>query len=603
MIKRLCKILLVMLLLYLPGKVYAMDVKGYATVSDLLIASSSNQIKPNNSCSHREINGSYSSIYASPGKLHCLDAGDEVLVLDYDNKEASTIDSCKQGFYLVKYTYPKGDSYKGYVCADYIKTNIDASKYKDEFNKSGLPEIYHEKLTLLKDIHPNWKFKAYNTGLDWDKVITNESVVGMSYIQSSNPLYLSLDEGSYNVSTNTYNMMEVGGWYAANKATVAYYMDPRNFLDDKQIFMFENLGYNSTYQTLNVIESILKDTELLQYKTHFIDAATFDSNNVSPIMLAARSRQEVIKSDGKLSSSASGTLFKELAVYNFYNIGANSSGCTIDGEKVSEPILCGLQYAYKKGWTTPEIAIKEGAKFIASGYINEGQNTLYFQKWNVTNNSYGNYSHQYMTNIAAPVSEAKSTHKAYSKIDGLLDSEIEFIIPVYENMPSEISALPNVINKEEIEDKKEEQNIINISEVISKSGYSIHGDFLVNIGIGDTAINVISKLKATSNAIDVEIIRGDKSIYAEEALATNDIIKIKNAGDEYTFRIIIYGDANGDGKISAVDYVYIKNYIMGSSGLNGSYKEAADVNKDSKISAVDYVNVKNYIMGNASVLR
>lgn len=264
MIKRLCKILLVMLLLYLPGKVYAMDVKGYATISDLLIASSSNQIKPNNSCSHREINGSYSSIYASPGKLHCLDAGDEVLVLDYDNKEASTIDSCKQGFYLVKYTYPKGDSYKGYVCADYIKTNIDASKYKDEFNKAGLPEIYHEKLTLLKDIHPNWKFKAYNTGLDWDKVITNESVVGMSYIQSSNPLYLSLDEGSYNVSTNTYNMMEVGGWYAANKDTVAYYMDPRNFLDDKQIFMFENLGYNSTYQTLNVIESILKDTELLQ---------------------------------------------------------------------------------------------------------------------------------------------------------------------------------------------------------------------------------------------------------------------------------------------------------------------------------------------------
>lgn len=603
MIKRLCKILLVMLLLYLPGKVYAMDVKGYATVSDLLIASSSNKEKPNNSCAHRDINGKYSSIYASPGKLHCLDAGDEVIIFNYDSKVASTIDSCKQGFYFAEYTYPKGESYKGYVCADYIKTNIDTSKYAEEFKSAELPEIYYEKLTLLKDIHPNWEFTAYNTGLDWETVVKNESIVGMSYIQSSDPLYLSLDAGSYNAATNTYNMMEVGGWYAANKATVAHYMDPRNFLDEKQVFMFENLGYNSTYQTDEVINGILKNTELLQYKTSFIEAAIFDGNKVSPIMLAARSRQEIVKSDGKLSSSANGTLFQEQAVYNFYNIGANSSGCMIDGEKVLEPILCGLQYAYKKGWTTPDIAIKEGAKFIASGYINEGQNTLYFQKWNVTNNSYGNYSHQYMTNITAPSSEAKSTQKAYSKIDGLLDSKIEFIIPVYENMPNEVSALPNSISKEEIEDKKEEQIIVNVSEVISKSGYSIHGDFLVNVGIGDTAINVISKLKATSNAIDVEIIRGDKSIYTEEVLATNDIVKIKNDGKEYTFRIIIYGDANGDGKISAVDYVYIKNYIMGSSGLNGSYKEAADVNKDSKISAVDYVNVKNYIMGNSSVLR
>lgn len=41
---------------------------------------------------------------------------------------------------------------------------------------------------------------------------------------------------------------------------------------------------------------------------------------------------------------------------------------------------------------------------------------------------------------------------------------------------------------------------------------------------------------------------------------------------------------------------------MGSSGLNGSFKEAADVNKDGKISAVDYVNVKNHIMGSSSVL-
>ena len=128
MMNKIIRLFSLFLLLFLPNVVNATDVKGYATESDLLIASGANLEKPNNSCAHREINGSYSSVYASPGNLHCLDAGDEVLIIDYDNKVASTIESCTQGFYLVQYTYPKGDSYKGYVCADSIKTNIDTSK-------------------------------------------------------------------------------------------------------------------------------------------------------------------------------------------------------------------------------------------------------------------------------------------------------------------------------------------------------------------------------------------------------------------------------------------------------------------------------------------
>ena len=61
--------------------------------------------------------------------------------------------------------------------------------------------------------------------------------------------------------------------------------------------------------------------------------------------------------------------------------------------------------------------------------------------------------------------------------------------------------------------------------------------------------------------------------------------------------VLIYGDVNGDGNISAVDYVNIKNHIMGTNTLSGINQKAADVNNDGNISAVDYVNVKNYIMG------
>ncbi len=57
------------------------------------------------------------------------------------------------------------------------------------------------------------------------------------------------------------------------------------------------------------------------------------------------------------------------------------------------------------------------------------------------------------------------------------------------------------------------------------------------------------------------------------------------------------GDVNGDGKVTSLDYMIIKNYIMGKRTLTASEKERADVNKDGRINSQDYMRVKNIIMG------
>ena len=57
------------------------------------------------------------------------------------------------------------------------------------------------------------------------------------------------------------------------------------------------------------------------------------------------------------------------------------------------------------------------------------------------------------------------------------------------------------------------------------------------------------------------------------------------------------GDVNGDGSITAVDYMLIKNHIMDKSKLTGENLARADVNKDGSITAVDYMIIKNIIMG------
>lgn len=71
---------------------------------------------------------------------------------------------------------------------------------------------------------------------------------------------------------------------------------------------------------------------------------------------------------------------------------------------------------------------------LAKNYINKGQYTSYYQRFNVRNGSSKAGKHQYMTNIMAPYSEALSTKKSYAKY-GITDGALAFEIPVYSGMP------------------------------------------------------------------------------------------------------------------------------------------------------------------------
>ena len=575
--KKLLISIIITLFLFIPGiKAFNVNDEGFINKDGVLFYS-----EPN---------------YSGNQVLNTLDTGDIIKILDNNLVASNDSTKCTAGFYKIKFYWESNKkTYEGFVCADKISFNIDTTKYAEEFASSGIPESYWTKLTLLKDNHPNWKFTGYKTNLNWEDAIAAESQVGISYIQSSNPIYLSLDEDSYNVSTNTYNQMEAGGWYAANKQTVAYYMDPRNFLNEINIFMFENLGYNASLQTKEVIESIFAGSDLLQYADYYIQAATYDGNNISPVSLAARSRQELVSGDGKISNSANGNgKINDISYYNFYNIGAFSS--------CEDPIFCALDFAkgydenytsYNRPWTDPIKAILEGAKYIADGYINVGQNTLYLQRFNVTSNN--TYSHQYMTNTEAPYSESKSSYNAYKKINKL-DSTIEFLIPIYENMPATAASLPVSVDQSAINNMK---NNSSFTDIISKSGYTDNDQYITNINLGTTAAHMIAAIKSSGG--DVIITTDGRNISGQEKLGTGDVATIKTNGQEKSYRIVIRGDANGDGEIDAVDYVKVYKYIMGGSSLDGSYAIAADVNNDGTVDAIDYVKLYKYIMNGGTL--
>ena len=66
------------------------------------------------------------------------------------------------------------------------------------------------------------------------------------------------------------------------------------------------------------------------------------------------------------------------------------------------------------------------------------------------------------------------------------------------------------------------------------------------------------------------------------------------------YLLVIKGDVTGDGLVTPLDYISVKNHIMETSMLTDTaFMYAADYNLDSSISPLDYVEIKNYIMNGA----
>ena len=63
------------------------------------------------------------------------------------------------------------------------------------------------------------------------------------------------------------------------------------------------------------------------------------------------------------------------------------------------------------------------------------------------------------------------------------------------------------------------------------------------------------------------------------------------------YSVIIKGDVSCDGKISALDYIAIRNHIMGTRITDSNKLLAGDMDNNNTISALDYIAIRKLIMG------
>lgn len=493
------------------------------------------------------VNGTFVNVRTGPGtsndklvyggKNVQLNVGDSVTITD----EATAGDGSL--WYKVKFHYTNGVELTGYVHSAYI--DVDNNSYSSDadfetyLTKQGFPESYKDKLRQLHAKYPNWVFVADQLSYDWNDAVKNESMIGRSLVsKNSISSWKSLATGSYNWETGQWATFDGGSWVAASEELVAYSMDPRNFLDETYIFQFEMLSFNASIHKAENVETLLSGSFMSNanaisgktYSNTFMEAAA--QSGVSPYHLVSRVLQEVgaAGTSGSVSgyyAPSTGAVYQNL--YNFYNIGAYAAS----GRGAVEN---GLIYASKtdsatlRPWNTKYNAIVGGAMFIGSGYINIGQDTIYYEKFDFVGTP---YTHQYMTNIQAPKSEALKMSKAYS--DSMKKSvALVFKIPVFKNMPTQPCSCP-------VGDGSPN----NILDSLVVNGYSLTPTFNKSTQSYDLIVpNSVGSIKVSATALDSSAtISGTGNISLNVGNNTiNVVVKAKN-GDIRTYTLNVVRSA------------------------------------------------------------
>lgn len=302
-----------------------------------------------------------------------------------------------------------------------------------EYNGKNINEIrypgYKELIDKLQKEHPNWTFTLFYTKLSWEDVIKNEGHKdNVKYPTNLIPDSTEYPE-DWRCEIDQNKKFDNGTWLCASNKAIKNQMDPRNILNDDNIFEFVELKYVDGAQTLKGIEKITQNTFLDNENVEKSLIEAGKKANIDPYFLASRLIQEQGKKGTTLSK---GYQYDEnTIVYNPFNIGAK-------GNSSAEIIENAAQYAYQQGWNSLDKAIIGGVEYVKEDYINKGQNTLYLQKFDVVNEDKSLYKNQYMQNLMAPQSEAKNMLKIYTA-SNTVNSRLNIIIPLYENMPDEIS--------------------------------------------------------------------------------------------------------------------------------------------------------------------
>ncbi|MBR2713635.1 MAG: hypothetical protein IKB76_02535 [Kiritimatiellae bacterium] len=355
--------------------------------------------------------------------------------------------------------------------------------FRRELVAKGFPEGYARPLSKLQFEHREWVFEPVGVAdLTWDRIVEKELTPSWNlvvYADWAPNEWKALKEKNYTpYYAKDAKAYDSGAWYQASRETIEYFMDPRNWLNEREIFMFETLQFDARSQTPEAVERTLSKTFMAKAKCGGAKGTFAEllmdvgrKLGVSPVFLAGRLASEQgfgsPQSFGTLGDCLVGLSTNRLGkvgdadvwgkrftrdgeatkkvlakgaaayngYYNFFNFRAYGLGLfEIKYNAWVEATADETRARYLGPWDSQARAIEGGAMKIKERYIDTYRHTRYFQKFSVLPAAKDFRWKQYMQNIAAPLVEARNTSKAYAAAD-TLDAPYRFLIPVYIAMP------------------------------------------------------------------------------------------------------------------------------------------------------------------------
>jgi len=139
------------------------------------------------------------------------------------------------------------------------------------------------------------------------------------------------------------------------------------------------------------------------------------------------------------------------------------------------------------------------------------------------------------------------------------------------------------------------------TEVLNGVGIKVSGNYASNIEVGSDISNIINSVLNSYHFASIKVTDNGGAEIKSGIVKTGQTITITNSGITSSFKIVLYGDINGDGLINIVDLLAIQKHLVGAKMLKDENLKAADLNKDGALDIRDLLLEQKNLLGEYTI--
>ena len=137
-----------------------------------------------------------------------------------------------------------------------------------------------------------------------------------------------------------------------------------------------------------------------------------------------------------------------------------------------------------------------------------------------------------------------------------------------------------------------------LNATLSSNVYRIEEETIHCVSAATTAAQFCANLSSKN----VQLLKDGTPLQDGDIVGTGTVVQLlQGAQVVRSWRIIVTGDINGDGKITLSDMLMVKSHILKKTTLEGIQAQAADTSGDHGISVTDFIQIKAHILGKSQI--